>query len=226
MESAINMADTPNATNSRTTKPDKGYAPDTPKMHASIFKAAPVAPPRTNADRGRILTSADTITRETLIAHSSLELVQDLYHNLLADLEEFCKKHYAKLLPIMADKYEYEQRKKEKLEEVKARLDFGEGRKKITKAQESAYSESRTMSPRRHRHSHSPRQSSSVFTRLKRERSRSPRHDHKSKTRRESTVFKRLGNRGRSMSAYSDSHQESSRYTKNRSESKDSEGGH
>ncbi|GKA30981.1 reverse transcriptase domain-containing protein [Tanacetum coccineum] len=41
------------------------------------------------------------------------------------DLEEFCEKHYEKLLPIMADKYEYEQRKKEKLEEVKARLDFG-----------------------------------------------------------------------------------------------------
>ncbi|GKA97789.1 hypothetical protein Tco_0825683 [Tanacetum coccineum] len=40
------------------------------------------------------------------------------------DLEEFCEKHYEKLLPIMADKYEYEQRKKEKLEEVKARLDF------------------------------------------------------------------------------------------------------
>ncbi|GJZ30547.1 hypothetical protein Tco_0575594 [Tanacetum coccineum] len=34
------------------------------------------------------------------------------------DLEEFCEKHYDKLLPILADKYEYEQRKKEKLEEV------------------------------------------------------------------------------------------------------------
>ncbi|GKE12727.1 reverse transcriptase domain-containing protein [Tanacetum coccineum] len=116
------------------------------------------------------------------------------------DLEEFCEKHYEKLLPIMVDKYENEQRKKEKLEEVKARLDFGEARKKSTKAQESSYSESRTMSPRRHRHSHSPRQSSSVFTRLKRERSRSPRHDHKSKTIRESTVFKRLRSRGRSVS--------------------------
>ncbi|GJQ94848.1 reverse transcriptase domain-containing protein [Tanacetum coccineum] len=61
------------------------------------------------------------------------------------DLEEFCEKHYEKLLPIMADKYEYERRKKEKLEEVKARLDFGEARKKSTKVQESAYSESRTM---------------------------------------------------------------------------------
>ncbi|GKD79315.1 hypothetical protein Tco_1341936 [Tanacetum coccineum] len=128
--------------------------------------------------------------------------------------------HYEKLLPIMADKYEYERRKKEKLEEVKARLDFGEARRKSTKAQESAYSESRTMSPRRQRRSCSPRHSPSVFTRLRRERSRSPRHDHKSKARRESTVFKRLGSRGRSTSAHSD------RYTENHSESEDSEGGH
>ncbi|GJZ13434.1 reverse transcriptase domain-containing protein [Tanacetum coccineum] len=142
------------------------------------------------------------------------------------DLEEFYKKHYEKLLPIMADKYEYERRKKEKLEEVKARLDFGEARKKRTKALESAYSESRTMSPKRQRRSRSPGHSPSVFTRLRRERSRSPRHDHKSKPRRESTVFKRLGSRGRSAFAHSDSRQESSRYTENHSESEDSEGGH
>ncbi|GJW97872.1 hypothetical protein Tco_0179680 [Tanacetum coccineum] len=86
------------------------------------------------------------------------------------DLEEFCEKHYEKLLPIMADKYEYEKRKKEKLEEVKARLDFGDNRKKSTRAQESAYSESRTISPRRQRRSRSPRHNPSVFTRLRRER--------------------------------------------------------
>ncbi|GKD89472.1 hypothetical protein Tco_1364979, partial [Tanacetum coccineum] len=142
------------------------------------------------------------------------------------DLEEFCEKHYEKLLPIMTDKYEYERRKKEKLEEGKAGLDFGEARRKSTKAQESAYSESRIMSPRRQRRSRSPRHSPSVFTRLRRERTRSPRHDHKSKARRESTVFKRLERRGRSASAHSDSRQESSRYTKNHSESEDSEGGH
>ncbi|GKE19276.1 hypothetical protein Tco_1426853 [Tanacetum coccineum] len=118
------------------------------------------------------------------------------------DLEEFCEKHYEKLIPIMADKYEYEQRKKEKLEEVRARLNFGDARKKRTKAQESAYSE------------------------LRRERSRSPRHEYKSKERRGSTMFKRLGSRGRSTSAHSDSRQESSRYTKNHSESEDSERGH
>ncbi|GJS61128.1 hypothetical protein Tco_0655912 [Tanacetum coccineum] len=149
------------------------------------------------------------------------------------DLEEFCEKHYEKLLPIMADKYEYEKRKKEKLEEVKARLDFGDTRKKSTRAQESAYSESRTISPRRQRRSRSPRRNPSVFTRLRRERSRSPRHGYKNKERRESTVFKRLGSRGqrlgsrgRSTSVHSDSRQESSRYTENYSESEDSNGGH
>ncbi|GJW41842.1 hypothetical protein Tco_0070641 [Tanacetum coccineum] len=111
------------------------------------------------------------------------------------DLEELCGKHYKKLLPIMADKYEYEKRKKEKLEEVKARLDFGDARKKSTRAQESTYSESRTISPRRQRRSRSPRHNPSLFTRLRRERSRSPRHEYKSKERRESTVFKRLRSR-------------------------------
>ncbi|GJZ80729.1 hypothetical protein Tco_0645723 [Tanacetum coccineum] len=75
----------------------------------------------------------------------------------------------------------------------------------MTRAQESGYSESRTMSPRRHRLSRSPRHNPSVFTRLRRERSRSPRYEYKSKARRESTLFKRLGSRGRSTSVHSDS---------------------
>ncbi|GKF01701.1 hypothetical protein Tco_0028624, partial [Tanacetum coccineum] len=115
----------------------------------------------------------------------------------------------------MTDKYEDEQRKKEKLEEVKARLDFGDARKKSTRTQESAYSKSRTISPRRQRRSRSPRHNPSVFTRLRHERSRSPRHEYKSKERRESSVFKRLGSKRRSTSAHSDSRQESSRYKEN-----------
>ncbi|GJV59943.1 reverse transcriptase domain-containing protein [Tanacetum coccineum] len=182
------------------------------------------------------------------ITSSLLGLAQDLHHSPLAgpnpprknkqtpqgsarttsvvDLEEFCEKHNEKLLPILADKYEYEQRKKEKLEEVKARLEFGKARKKTTRAQESTYSKSRTMSPRRQRRSRNPRHNPSVFTRLRRERSRSPRHEYKDKARREGTVFKRLRSRGRSTSVYSDNRQESSRYTKGHSESEDSEGGH
>ncbi|GKE68793.1 hypothetical protein Tco_1526865 [Tanacetum coccineum] len=53
----------PNTTNSLTAKPDKGHALDISKTHVSIFKAAPVAPPRTNTDRRRTLASANTITR-------------------------------------------------------------------------------------------------------------------------------------------------------------------
>ncbi|GJU35389.1 hypothetical protein Tco_1183743 [Tanacetum coccineum] len=128
------------------------------------------------------------------------QILQDSVRTTSAvDLEEFCEKHYEKLLQIMADKYEYEKRKKEKPEEVKARLDFGDARKKSTRAQESAYSESRTISPRRQRRSRSPRRNPSVFTRLRRERSRSPRHEYKNKERRESTVFKRLGSMRREV---------------------------
>ncbi|GKE34557.1 reverse transcriptase domain-containing protein [Tanacetum coccineum] len=61
----------------------------------------------------------------------------------------------------------------------------------------------------------SPRPSPSVFSRLKRDRSRSPKPKEK-----EGGVFKRLGSRGRSVSACSDSH------TGTLSESKDSGGGH
>ncbi|GJV05583.1 hypothetical protein Tco_1343239 [Tanacetum coccineum] len=117
-----------------------------------------------------------------------------------------------------------QEKEREKLEEVKARLDFGDARKKSTRAQESVYYESRIISPRRQRHSRSPPHNPSVFTRLRRERS--PRHEYKSKARRESTVFKRLGSGGRNTSAYSGSHQESSRYTENHSESEGSEGGY
>ncbi|GKA44451.1 reverse transcriptase domain-containing protein, partial [Tanacetum coccineum] len=48
----------------------------------------------------------------------------------------------------------------------------------------------------------------------------------KSKAGGESTVFKRLGSRGRSISVHSDSRRENLRYTENHSESEDSEGGH
>ncbi|GJS13238.1 hypothetical protein Tco_0407710 [Tanacetum coccineum] len=40
--------------------------PGSLRTHVSIFKAAPVAPPQTNTDRGRTLASANTITRGPL----------------------------------------------------------------------------------------------------------------------------------------------------------------
>ncbi|GKA60891.1 hypothetical protein Tco_0760298 [Tanacetum coccineum] len=70
------------------------------------------------------------------------------------------------------------ERKNEKLKGVKARLNFDKS------SGTSRYSESRTMSTREHekrhrsRHSRSPRPSPSVFSRIRRERSRSPRGGH------------------------------------------------
>ncbi|GJU75754.1 hypothetical protein Tco_1272824 [Tanacetum coccineum] len=88
-------------------------------------------------DCERIPTSADTITRGPFPDKGPTLATNNL--------EEFCEKHYEKLLPIMADKYKYEERRKEKLEEVKAWLDSGGTQKRSTRARESAYSESRTM---------------------------------------------------------------------------------
>ncbi|GKC72070.1 reverse transcriptase domain-containing protein [Tanacetum coccineum] len=205
-------------TNCRNVKKDGGYAPDMPKTHIVPLSLGLVQDLYQNSLAGL----AHQVT-QTHIHPYTLFVLTSWRHperqtnpqgsartTSAVDLEEFYEKHYEKLLPIMADKYEYEQRKKENLEEVKARLDFGEAWKKSTKAQESAYFESRIMSPRRQRRSRSPRHSPNVFTRLRRERSRSPRHDHKSKARRESTIFKRLRSRGCSASTHSDSRQESS----------------
>ncbi|GJS92445.1 reverse transcriptase domain-containing protein [Tanacetum coccineum] len=73
----------------------------------------------------------------------------------------------------------------------------------------------------KYRRSRSPR--TSVFSRIRRERSRSPRQKS-----REGGVFKRLGSRGKSVSARSDSYSRNSHssYTEALSESEDSEGGH
>ncbi|GKB38506.1 reverse transcriptase domain-containing protein [Tanacetum coccineum] len=76
---------------------------------------------------------------------------------------------------------------------------------------------------RRHtcRRSRSPKPSPSVFSRIRRERSRSPRQKLREKER---GVFKRLRNRGKSVSACSGSHNQHSysRYTEAFSKSKDS----
>nr|GEV01458.1 reverse transcriptase domain-containing protein [Tanacetum cinerariifolium] len=93
------------------------------------------------------------------------------------------------------------------------------------------YSESRTMSTKKHekrhrsRHSRSPRPTPSVISIIRRDRLRSPR---KKSGERERGVFKRLGSRGKSVSASSDSYSQlsHSRYTEALSESKDSGDGH
>ncbi|GJS32156.1 hypothetical protein Tco_0530538 [Tanacetum coccineum] len=77
----------------------------------------------------------------------------------------------------------------------------------------------------RSRCSHSPRPSPSVFSRIRRNRSRSPRQNSRDK---EGGVFKRLGNRGKSVSVCSDSHnlRSYSRYIESLLESEDNGGGH
>ncbi|GKA31237.1 hypothetical protein Tco_0717542 [Tanacetum coccineum] len=124
-----------------------------------------------------------------------------------AALREYCDKNYSQLLPIIVEKFNKEIERNEKLEEVKARLNFRGG------SRTSRYSESRTMSTREHKRRHrsrrsrSPRPSPSVFSRIRRERSRSPRQNPREK---EGGVFKRLGNRGKSVSACSGSHNQHS----------------
>ncbi|GJV40470.1 hypothetical protein Tco_1418910 [Tanacetum coccineum] len=124
-----------------------------------------------------------------------------------AALREYCARNYNQLLPIIAEKFNKEKDKNEKLKEVKARLNF-EGYSRT-----SRYSESRTMSTKEYERSHrsrrsrSPRPSPSVFSKIRRDRSRSPRQRSREK---EGDVFKRLGSRGKSVSARSDSYNQHS----------------
>nr|GEX52140.1 reverse transcriptase domain-containing protein [Tanacetum cinerariifolium] len=140
-----------------------------------------------------------------------------------AALREYCDKNYNRLLPIIAENFDEEKERNEKLKEVKARFNFEE------RSGTSGYSESKTMNTKEHERRHRSRRSSSprpsVFLRIRCGRSRSPRQNSREK---EGGVFKRLGNRGRSVSARSDSHSQRSfsRYTKALSESEDNEGGH
>nr|GEX31321.1 hypothetical protein [Tanacetum cinerariifolium] len=78
---------------------------------------------------------------------------------------------------------------------------------------------------RRHRSRRSRSPSPSAFSRIKRDRSRSPRQNSREK---EGVIIKRLGSRGKSVSARSSSHNRHSysRYTEALSESEDSGGGH
>ncbi|GJS16141.1 putative reverse transcriptase domain-containing protein [Tanacetum coccineum] len=140
-------------------------------------------------------------------------------------LREYCDKNYNQLLPIIAEKFNKEKERNQKLKEVKARLNF-EGCSGT-----SRYSESRMVSTKEHekrhrsRRSRSPRPSPSVFSRIRRHRLRSPNQNSREK---EGGVFKRLGSRGRNVSARSDSHNQCSysRYTEALSESEDNGGGH
>ncbi|GJR86070.1 hypothetical protein Tco_0210081 [Tanacetum coccineum] len=120
----------------------------------------------------------------------------------------------------MAKKFNQEKEKSEKLKELKSRINF-EGCSGT-----SRYSESKTTDTKEHEKRHRSRRSrsprTSVFSRIRRERSRLPRQRSK-----EGGVFKRLGSRGKSVSARSDNYSRNSylKYTKALSKSEDTEGG-
>nr|GEV01135.1 reverse transcriptase domain-containing protein [Tanacetum cinerariifolium] len=118
-----------------------------------------------------------------------------------AALREYCDKNYHQLLPIIAEKVHQEKVQQERLKAVKSHLNFEEA---------SQHSESRTSSKRRdlkkrlgHRHARS------MFE------SPEPRHSHAESPmkryserkmvfkRLEKGVFHKLGDKGKSMSAYS-----------------------
>ncbi|GJS92336.1 reverse transcriptase domain-containing protein [Tanacetum coccineum] len=117
-----------------------------------------------------------------------------------AALREYFDKNYNQLLPIIAEKTSW-------------------------------YSDSRTMSTKEHkkryrsRRSLSPRPNTSVFSIIRRKRSRSPMQKLREK---EGGVFKWLGNREKSVSAHLDSRNQRSysRYTEAFSESEDNGDGH
>nr|GEX25031.1 reverse transcriptase domain-containing protein [Tanacetum cinerariifolium] len=126
-------------------------------------------------------------------------------------------------MPSSGSGEEEEKERNAKLKEVKARLNFNE------RSGTSRYSYSKTMSTKEHEMMHRSRRSRStrpsVFLRIRCDRSRSPRQNLREK---QGGVFKRLENRGRSVSARSDGHNQRSysSYTEAFSESEDSGGGH
>ncbi|GJX18719.1 pectinesterase/pectinesterase inhibitor U1 [Tanacetum coccineum] len=117
------------------------------------------------------------------------------------DLKEFCEKHYEKLLPIMADKYEYEKRKKEKLEEVKGGSTLATpGRRAL------GHKNQRILSPGQYRQEDKDALAARATILAS-----------SLETRKQRTEY---------IPKHSDSRQKSSRYTENYSESEDSECGH
>ncbi|GJT94013.1 hypothetical protein Tco_1082858 [Tanacetum coccineum] len=156
-----------------------------------------------------------------------------------ASVQEYCDKHYHQMLPIIAEKVHNEKVQQEKLKEVKARLNFEGCSGRNLKIQEVLqYSESgtpnkrgdlrRRLKPKRSRSMSRSPEPTSVFSRIRRDRSPSPGHKQGDKRRRKGGVFHRLRIRGRSVSAHLESRYQSSRSwrTEPLSESEDSRGGH
>ncbi|GKC07092.1 hypothetical protein Tco_0998702 [Tanacetum coccineum] len=116
----------------------------------------------------------------------------------------------------------------EKLKEIKARLNFETCSRRNSKVQEvSQHSDSRTPNVRgesrrgrrmgRSRSVSGSPERASIFSRIRRDRSESPRHMPGGKGRRDKGVFNRLGDKGNSVSAYLESRYQS--YFSERTES-------
>nr|GEX37328.1 reverse transcriptase domain-containing protein [Tanacetum cinerariifolium] len=125
-----------------------------------------------------------------------------------AAFQEYCDKYYHQLLTIITEKVPREKMQQEKLKEVKARLNFKGCSGRNSRIQEvSQHSVSRTPNVRgehqRGRRSGRSRSMSgslertSVFFRLRCDRSESPMHRQIGKERRDRSVFNRLGARKR-----------------------------
>nr|GEX89103.1 reverse transcriptase domain-containing protein [Tanacetum cinerariifolium] len=150
-------------------------------------------------------TNEQTLLRQpTSAVRNTLEkeqISQDLGRPAFdAALREYRDKNYHQLLPIIAEKVNQEKVQQEKLKAVKARLNFEEA---------SQHSKSGTSSRRRDlkKKLGSRRvRSMSESPKPRRDHSESPRkRDPKRKTmfkRLEKGVFHRLGDKGKSMSAY------------------------
>nr|GEX08079.1 hypothetical protein [Tanacetum cinerariifolium] len=108
-------------------------------------------------------------------------------HAFDAAFREYCDKHYHQLLPIRVEKVHNEKVQQEKMKEVKARLNFEGCSGRNSKIHEiSQYSESRTpnkrgdlrrrLKPIRSRSMSRSPEPTNVFSRIRRDRSASPRH--------------------------------------------------
>nr|GEW32744.1 reverse transcriptase domain-containing protein [Tanacetum cinerariifolium] len=139
-----------------------------------------------------------------------------------AALQEYCDKYYHQLLPIIAEKVHQEKVQQEKLKKVKAHLNFERCSRRNSKKQEvPQHSESRTPNVRgehqrgrrfgRSRSMSGSPERTSVFSKIRRDRSESPRHRPIGKGRRGGGVFNRLGGKEKSVSAHLESRYQSSR---------------
>ncbi|GJZ69997.1 hypothetical protein Tco_0633547 [Tanacetum coccineum] len=112
-----------------------------------------------------------------------------------ATLREYCDKNYNQLLPIMAEKFNREKEKNEKIKELKSRLNF-EGCSGT-----SRYSESKTIDTKEHEKRHRSRRSrspkTSVFSRIRRKRSRSPSYSRNSHSKYTEALSKSEDSEGR-----------------------------